>query len=139
MIKLESISIMVSEEGQLDIIRDMLSRIPSFNLTEIIFELWTSEAIYLWDDLDAMDNYFADVTPKYPAQSAFVRFVCYKTDAGWDEAVHFDGLIKNAFRQTKSQGGLTVEFISGNPEDHDMSLRIEGYQSPILEAELEIE
>lgn len=98
----------------------MLSQIPSQVLQEAIFELHFTAGEHIGlrsimfpaqsiETFCAMDEYFADENPKYPAQSALVRFVlCYM---GYHRPEPDGELIEPFFPRTHELGRLQVEIV----------------------------
>lgn len=68
-----------------------------------------------------MDKYFGRRNPKYPAQSASVRIVCYKEFATFKLAAQLENLFQTAFSRTHALGRLHIEFDLRDQEELEMS------------------
>lgn len=117
---LRSISIMIRAGDFLERACDILSNIPSQLLKEVIFEIHFTASQYVAlrsfmipargvETFRVLDEYFADESPKYPAQSAAVRFTLSYMGSHRPES---DGqLIKPLLPRTHALGRLQVDVV----------------------------
>lgn len=127
---LRSLSLLIGYTEKLEKFGDMLSSIDSRQFYKIIFELDGDGARELTKykaHLDrndrihgftSMDGYFSDSNPKFPAQSADVRFLFYKDrQKAGSYAVKADKIIRAVLPQTSALGRIRVKFTDEGSMD----------------------